>query len=211
MGKKDQHYYTESPDVEVKIYTIPVSLRKHLYIFKTTSGVFSFKKLDLGTRVLLENIIFPAKQENFLDLGCGYGVRGIVIATELEHSNTYFIDSNKRAIWCTRENIKINLPDQLKRLNILYGNYFEPLYESKLKFDGIYMNPPMRKGRKEFLKLCQIAPNFLNVGGFFQFVIKKKMGAEYILKYLQERISNNKIEVICKRSGYWVFNWIKTQ
>ncbi|MFW9949332.1 MAG: class I SAM-dependent methyltransferase [Candidatus Thorarchaeota archaeon] len=211
MAKKDQHYYTESPDVEVKIHTIPLSLRKHLYIFKTTPGVFSFKKLDLGTRVLLENIIFPENQETFLDLGCGYGIIGIVIATELEQSNTYFIDSNKRAIWCTWENIKTNLPDQMKRLKVLYGSYFEPFYENKITFDGIYMNPPMRKGRREFLKLCQTVPNFLNVGGFFQFVIKKKMGAEYILKYFQERISNNHIEVICKRSGYWVFNYIKTQ
>ena len=48
MERKNQHYYTPSPDVKIKIHTVAESLRRHLYIFKTVSGVFSFKKIDLG-------------------------------------------------------------------------------------------------------------------------------------------------------------------
>ena len=51
-------------------------------------------------------------------------------------------------------------------------------------FDAIYMNPPLRKGRKEFLNLFEILPSYLKQNGLFQFVIKKKLGAEYVYKYL---------------------------
>jgi 16S rRNA (guanine1207-N2)-methyltransferase len=209
MEKKEQHYFSEFPDAEFKLHTIPVSLRKHLYIFRTITGVFSFKKLDLGTKILIENMVFPINRKKILDLGCGYGPIGIVIAYELPQTNVYFIDFNKRAVWCARENIKTNLPDQLKRVKVLYGNYFEPLKGKEIKFDGIYMNPPMRKGRGEFLKIFEEVTHFLNNKGFFQFVIKRKMGAEFILEYLQRRYSNENIEIICKRSGYWVFNYVR--
>ena len=211
MDRENKHYYNEFPDVDVKVHSITVSLRKHLYMFKTLPGVFSYEKIDLGTNVLIENIIFPKEKNMILDLGCGYGVIGIVIAREIDSAYVYFIDSNKRALWCTHENIKMNLPDQMKRIKVLYGNYFEPLNDKILKFDGIYMNPPIRRGRREFLNLCKVIPSFLNIGGFFQFVIRRKMGAEYILKYLQENNTKNIIEVICKRSGYWVFNYIRMQ
>ena len=105
MKKEHQDYSTELPETPLKVYTIPVSLRKHLYLFKTISGVFSYKKLDLGTKVLIENMIIPQKPTQMLDLGCGYGIIGIVLAYESPESSVYFIDINKRAIWCTKETL----------------------------------------------------------------------------------------------------------
>jgi len=209
MNNKDQHYSTAFPDVNVKIYSISTSLRRHLYLFKTITGVFSFKKIDLGTKILVEYMKIPDKSSVLLDLGCGYGVIGIVLSKESPLSQVYMIDINKRAIWCTKENIKINSPDSKNQIVILKGNYFEPLIEKNVKFDGIYMNPPLRKGRKEFLELFQKLPNFLKKKGFFQFVIKKKMGAEFVLDYLRKNYSEKAVEVICKRSGYWVFNYVQ--
>ena len=53
MENNNQHYYSEFPNVKVKIYTISESLRRHLYIFKTINGIFSYKKIDLGTKILI--------------------------------------------------------------------------------------------------------------------------------------------------------------
>ena len=205
MKNKKQHYYTEFPDVNVKINTFSESLRRHLYIFKTTTGVFSFKKVDLGTKVLIENMIIPKGANFLLDLGCGYGAIGIVLGYESSKSIVYFIDINKRAIWCARENIKINLPNNRKNLITLSGNYFEPIKNKDLKFDGIYMNPPLRQGRKQFLRLIHEIPKYLTNNGSFQFVIKKKMGAQYIMNFLNDSFPNGKTDILCKRSGYWVF------
>jgi 16S rRNA (guanine1207-N2)-methyltransferase len=205
MEKNKDHYYSKFPDVNVKVYTISESLRKHLYIFKTITGVFSYTKLDLGTKVLIENMIIPEEPGVFLDLGCGYGPIGIVLGYESPESSIYLIDINQRAIWCSKENVKINLPDKTKNVLVLSGDYFEPIKTKGLKFDGIYMNPPLRQGRKNFLKLLDEIPSYLKQNGSFQFVIRKKMGAPYIFKYYKESFPAEKIDILCKRSGYWLF------
>ncbi|MHA1295174.1 MAG: class I SAM-dependent methyltransferase [Promethearchaeota archaeon] len=207
MTRKNQHYSTPSPDVSLKFHTVSTSIRKHLYLFKTVNGVFSFKKLDLGTKVLIENMMIPNEPSILLDLGCGYGPIGIVLLKESPNSKVYFIDTNKLAIWCTKENININVPERKKDAIVLRGSYFEPLKNQTIKFDGIYMNPPLRKGRKEFLNLFDKLPRYLKPNGSFQFVIRRKMGAEYMYKFISSNNTDGEINVTCKRSGYWVFNY----
>jgi 16S rRNA (guanine1207-N2)-methyltransferase len=205
MDRKPQHYSSHFPDVKLKRYTISESLRRHLYIFKTLTGVFSYKKIDLGTKILVENMFIPKEPSNLLDLGCGYGIIGIVLAYESPQSAVYMIDINRRALWCAKENVKISLQENQNKVKILSGNYFEPFRKKKIKFDGIYTNPPLRKGKREFLNVCEAVPNFLKDEGFFQFVVKRKMGAESILNELRKRFQDAKIEIIYKRSGYWIF------
>lgn len=205
MDHNKNHYYSQFPDVNVKIHTISESLRKHLYIFKTITGVFSFKKIDLGTKVFIEHMVIPKTSRIFLDLGCGYGPIGITLAYSSPQSDVFLVDINKHATWCAKENLKINLPNWKSKIIVLSGNYFEPIKNKDLKFDGIYMNPPLRQGRKSFLELVDNVPNYLKPNGLFQFVIKKKMGALYVLNYLKAIFPDDKIEITCKRSGYWVF------
>jgi 16S rRNA G1207 methylase RsmC len=209
MNNKNQHYYSVFPDSKVKFHSISVSLRRHLYLFKTVSGVFSYKKLDLGTKILIENMIIPQKPGNLMDLGCGYGAIGIVLAYESPLSKVYLIDINKRAIWCTKENVKINMPESKTRISVMQGSYFEPLRDKEVTFDGIYMNPAIRQGRKAFITLFGEIIWYLKSTGTFQFVVRRKMGADYILNYLKDQFSEENIEIICKKSGYWVFKFIK--
>lgn len=208
MEKKNQHYSSQFPDVRVKVFTVPVSLHRHLYLFKTVTGIFSYKKLDLGTKVFIEHMTIPKKGDHLLDLGCGYGAIGIVLAYLSPQSSVYLIDTNKRALWCTKENIRYNLSERSGNVLVLHGSYFKPLQNKNIKFDAIYMNPPLRNGRKEFLGLCKDIPSFLKRNGQFQFVIRKKMGANYIYNYLNQNLSSlyEKINVTFKRSGYWIFS-----
>ncbi|MFW9895371.1 MAG: class I SAM-dependent methyltransferase, partial [Candidatus Thorarchaeota archaeon] len=208
MNHKHEHYSSEFPEVKVKIHTISESLRKHLYVFKTLTGVFSFSKIDLGTKILIEHMIIPEEPGVLLDLGCGYGSIGIVLGYESPESLVYLIDVNKHAIWCAKENIKLNLRNN-QNLHTLNGSYFEPIKSKNLQFDGIYMNPPLRQGRKEFLSVVHLIPDYLKSNGSFQFVIRKKMGAPFILDYLKNEFPNRNIDLLCKRSGYWVFRYFQ--
>jgi 16S rRNA (guanine1207-N2)-methyltransferase len=210
MEKKNQHYSSENPDVKVKVFTVPVSLHRHLFLFKTVTGVFSYKKLDLGTKVFIEHMTLPKNKDCLLDLGCGYGPIGIVLARLMPQSSVYLIDTNKRALWCTRENIKYNLPERSGKVSVVHGSYFKPIQNKNIKFNAIYTNPPLRNGRKEFLSLCRDIPSFLKRNGQFQFVIKKKMGANYIFNYLTQNLSDlyGNIEVTFKRSGFWIFSLV---
>jgi 16S rRNA G1207 methylase RsmC len=205
MNNKNEHYSSEFPNVKVKIHTISESLRRHLYIFKTVTGVFSYSKIDLGTKILIEHMVIPEIPSLLLDLGCGYGPIGIVLGYESPESRLFLIDINKHAVWCAKENVKINLRNN-RNTRILSGNYFDPIESKNLKFDGIFMNPPLRKGRKEFLSLIYNIPKHLKSNGSFQFVIKKKMGAPFVFKYLKREFPNKKVDILCKRSGYWVFH-----
>ncbi|TFG00417.1 MAG: class I SAM-dependent methyltransferase [Promethearchaeota archaeon] len=204
MANKD-HYFSHFPDVNLKVHTISESLRRHLYVFKTTTGTFSYKKIDLGTKVLIKHMRIPKKTNTLLDLGCGYGPIGIVLGYQSPQSEIYFIDINRRAIWATKENIKLNLPQSQDRLHVLTGDYFEPISSMKNTFDGIYMNPPMRRGKEEFINVCKKVPEYLKSDGFFQFVIRRKMGASSMYDILKDYFSPDTVQIICKRSGYWVF------
>ena len=207
MDKKNQHYSTQSPDVRVKVHSVPESLKHHLYLFKTITGVFSFKKVDLGTKVFIEHMKIPEGTCELLDLGCGYGPIGLVLAYLSPQSTIYLTDINKRALWCARENLKYNLSERSGKILVLEGSYFKPFANKSVKFNGIYMNPPLWSGRREFFTLCEDLPRYLKPKGLFQFVIKKKMGAEYVHTYLKKHLSElyEIIEVTFKRSGYWIF------
>ena len=119
MNNKNQHYSSEFPNVKVKIFTISESMRRHLFIFKTLPGVFSFKKIDLGTKILVEHIVIPEQPNFLLDLGCGYGPIGIVLGFESPESNIFLIDTNKYAIWCAKENVKIKYLEPVSFASLL--------------------------------------------------------------------------------------------
>ncbi|MGV9171543.1 MAG: class I SAM-dependent methyltransferase [Promethearchaeia archaeon] len=210
MTDKDHtHYSSKYPDVPLEKHSISVSLRRHLYIFKTLTGVFSYEKLDLGTEILIRNLIIPEEPKYLLDLGCGYGPIGIVLGYETTDAEIFMMDINRRAVWCAKENIKINLPQERDRIKAFAGNYFEPFKKKEIKFDAIYMNPPIREGREEFFELIEDIIKYLNPKGFFQFVIRKKLGASYVEEYLQNNYSSYKTDIIAKRSGYWIFIFYK--
>ena len=175
-------------------------------MLKTVTGVFSYRKIDLGTRLLIENMSIPLEGSTVLDMGCGYGVIGIVLGYLSPKSEIYFVDVNKRAIWCTKENLKINLSHSLDRTHVFRGDYFDALKEENRIFDAIYTNPPLRKGKDEFLDLIDEVKEHLSPKGYFQFVIKRKMGASAILEHLKEHYPEENVMILNKKSGYWIFN-----
>lgn len=206
MERKTEHYYSPFPDAKLKVFSVSESFRKHLYVFKTATGMFSSKKIDLGTKILINYITIPKDPSVLLDLGCGYGPIGIVLAYQSPNSTVYMTDINRRAIWCAKENIKLNIQKDRKRVIAVAGSYFEPFEHKSVKFDGIYINPPWREGRKEFMKICEEIPSYIKPNGVFQFVVKRKMGAEFMFEYLKKQFPSETVEILCKKSGYWVFS-----
>jgi 16S rRNA (guanine1207-N2)-methyltransferase len=202
--KKDvnSHYFSKNPQSILKTYSISDSLRGHLYFFKTAAGVFSYRKIDLGTKTFIKYMEIPINRSLFLDIGCGYGPIGIVLAKENINSTTFMIDINSRAVLCARENAKLNHVENVKILN---GSYFEPIKSQNLRFDAIYTNPPLKRGKREFLDFCYMVPDYLKDGGSYQFVVRRTMGAKNILEILSEKLSNMNVKVRFKRSGYWIF------
>ena len=67
------------------------------------SGVFARGRLDVGTAVLFRETE-PPTARRYLDLGCGYGVIGVALATAVRGSVVRAVDVNERAVLLTDEN-----------------------------------------------------------------------------------------------------------
>lgn len=73
----------------------------------TRPGVFSHRRLDSGTRALLETIdVRPGMR--ILDLGCGAGAVAAAVALRAANVTVEAVDSNPRAIACTQQTCTLN-------------------------------------------------------------------------------------------------------
>src|SRR2546426_12782749 len=100
-------YFEKRPASKRRPAQISVAIRGHPFTFHTDSGVFSRDELDRGTELLLEAVdLGPC--ETILDLGCGYGVIGIVAARLTEGGHVILTDVNERAAALARTNLAAN-------------------------------------------------------------------------------------------------------
>lgn len=162
---------------------------------ETDKGVFSKAGLDYGTRVLLETLEIKSGSD-VLDMGCGYGPIGIVLAL-LDNANVLMSDINDRAVRLSRDNAKKNSV----KLAVVQSDGFANVSGN---FDVIVMNPPIRTGKKIIYALFESARAFLKEDGQLVIVINKKQGAESALSFLRTLYST--VDVLTKKSGYYVIS-----
>jgi len=164
--------------------------------FEVVPGLFSYKHIDEGTKLLLEYAEIP-EEGTILDIGCGYGVIGIVIAKLNPKLEVYMTDINKDAVEITKRNILRNRlnPEKVK---VLHGNLYEPVKD--LKFNAIYSNPPFSAGMDIVEKIVQEAPRYLKHRGTLQIVARK--GAEKVRKLMLSVFGN--VNILVSKKGYKV-------
>ncbi|MFD1552388.1 hypothetical protein DNU06_10850 [Putridiphycobacter roseus] len=101
-------------------------------------GVFSADKIDYATEFLLDNLTIPEQTDNVLDLACGNGIIGKVVAQKTNIENLHFIDDSSLAI----ASAKLNNIEKQQYFHHHYNLHeFEDNY-----FDWILTNPPFHFG-----------------------------------------------------------------
>ena len=101
------HYFTNNNNLKSDKKIIKINFNNQNISLYTDNGVFSKEHFDYGSKLLINNFIKEEKNGRVLDLGCGYGVIGII----LSQNKKLFIDMvdiNERAIKLSNENIKLN-------------------------------------------------------------------------------------------------------
>ena len=162
--------------------------------FTSDLGVFSKEKVDFGSNLLIDTYIKEGRKNiKLLDVGCGYGIIGIVIAKYMNITST-LVDINKRAIHLTSMNIKNNGVDAKTFESDIYANVSE-------KYDVIITNPPIRTGKEHVLEFLIGAKEHLEENGELWFVIRKDQGAKSIIKILE---TTYKVEVLEKSKGFFI-------
>ncbi len=187
------HYFTENQtEVKTEEKELQFDFCDKTFAFTTDHGVFSKDHIDLGTRTLLESIEVPRKAK-VLDLGCGYGVIGTILA-HCHGANVTMSDVNDRAIELAKRNTRMNGVDA----EVIKSH---GLAKVKGPFDLVVSNPPIRIGKPRLYAMYKDVHGILNENGIFWLVVRKKQGAATTAKYLSTMFDVN---VVRKHKGYHV-------
>ena len=192
-----EHYYAERPSSKLRLGLIRCRLRDIEFEFITASGVFSRRRIDPGTRLLIESMELP-ERGRALDVGCGYGPIGIAAAKFRPKLQVWMVDVNERAITLARENARRN---RVRNVRILQGHLYEPLRGRR--FDVILSNPPFSAGFKRVVKpLVEEAKRHLKTGGSIQLVVRWAKGGKALASLLEKQYGG--YTVLAKSGGYRV-------
>ena len=82
---------------------VPASLRGKQFTFHAAWGLFSPKKVDPGTAVLA-NAIPVEEGSQILDIGCGYGVLGLALASDAPQGAVHLVDKDFVAVEYAKKN-----------------------------------------------------------------------------------------------------------
>ncbi len=163
-----------------------VELRESEYVFNTTWGLFSPRGIDAGTYQLLERIeVNPG--ENCLDLGCGYGPIGIVMARLSGTGAVTLADKDFVAVEYARKNAEAN---GLTNCEAVLSNGLHHL-PNDARYDVIASNLPSNTGKELLDIITKEAHDHLVQGGRF-YVVTVTGLRDYMKKTFRETFGHYK-------------------
>jgi 16S rRNA (guanine1207-N2)-methyltransferase len=169
--------------------------------FYSKPGVYGWKKIDQGSRLLIDTIeprlkAQDTKNLSLLDLGCGYGYLILQLA-QFGFKKLYATDNNVAAITAARKNfseqnlsVQLSLDDCAKKLDD--------------KIDIIICNPPFHQGfshdKALTLEFVQRSLKLLSAGGQAYFVVN-----DFIALPKAVAQAGGKWELLAQQRGFKVY------
>lgn len=188
------------PDVYFK-KRINYTCKEQNFEFDVANTLFSSFKVDQGTDLLLRTIDV-APPRHILDLGCGYGVMGIVLGHHFPNAQVTMSDSDLLAVRYARHNCTLNDTTNTQVIGSV-GLEQVPIGPYNL----IVSNIPAKIGDDAIEQEFILAPlERLRTGGEFWFVVIS--GLNRLIPKIGTR-NNLKLKAIKKRSGHTVYRLLK--
>lgn len=193
------HYFTNDSNIKSDKKKININYNDKKISIYTDNGVFSKEHFDYGSKLLISNFQKEPKKGKVLDLGCGYGIIGILLSynKELEID---MVDINIRAVNLTKENLQLN---KITNCNCFESNIYS---EVKNKYDYIITNPPIRAGKEVIRKFLFGAEEHLTLNGECWFVMRKDHGVKSMIKELEEKYN---VDIMDKDKGFYIVKIVK--
>lgn len=193
-----EHYFSKNQTSVFKPKKINMRLKGTEFEMYTAGGVFSPKKIDTGTKLIIEKAIVKNGWK-VLDFGCGYGVLGIAFKRKRPLIDMVMSDINLRAVKLTKMNLRLHNIDA----DVLQSNVFENKKLAAMEFDTIILNPPQTAGKKVCFRMIAESREHLRIGGLLQIVARTKKGGKHLSEKMEESFGNVREEA--KGSGYRVY------
>ena len=187
-------YFNNDNSVPSNVVKTYANILGESFTFYTDNGVFSKTGVDFGSRLLLESLSLSDLGYTLLDVGCGYGVFGIVLNKKLGIKCT-MCDVNRRALHLAKRNIDEN---KCSNCEVIESNCYENITG---KYSTIITNPPIRAGKKIVYEILENARNYLEPGGSLIFVIRKEQGAKSIISDMQNLYN---LTILEKKKGFFI-------
>ncbi|GAB2521931.1 class I SAM-dependent methyltransferase [Paramicrobacterium agarici] len=192
------HYFSQSPESELKIKNVTVDLAGAPRRVTTANGIFSPDRIDLGTRVLLGSTPPPPIGGHLLDLGCGWGPIALTLGLLSPDATVWAVDVNERALDLVRrnaaslgaENVHAVLPDDVP---------------GDVRFSTIWSNPPIRVGKSELHNMLQRWIPRLVPGSDGYFVVQRNLGSDSLQRWLRAELHDEySVARVATSKGYRV-------
>ncbi|MEB7462309.1 class I SAM-dependent methyltransferase [Staphylococcus succinus] len=199
------HYYDENPEVESDESLFTYSYDNHNLELISDAGVFSKGKIDFGSDLLVKTFLKtypPGPTKNIIDVGCGYGPIGLMIAKVSPHHEVMMVDINQRALSLSRKNKKKN---RIENVEIKESDGLSQVEDNA--YDFVLTNPPIRAGKTVVHSILVDAYEKLKDGGALCVVIQKKQGMPSAKQKMQDTFNN--VEVLEKSKGYYILRSVK--
>lgn len=187
-------YFNNDNSVASNIVKTYANILGESFTFYTDNGVFSKTGVDFGSRLLLESIPLDSLGDSLLDVGCGYGVFGIVLNKKLGIKCT-MCDVNRRALHLAKRNIEEN---KCNNCEVIESNCYLNISG---KYSTIITNPPIRAGKKIVYEILEKAKEHLEPGGSLIFVVRKEQGAKSIISDMQKLYN---LTILEKKKGFFI-------
>ena len=190
------HYFENDQNLPSNLKKTTTNIFNQNFIFYTDNGVFAKHGLDYGSRLLLESLPYEELKGPVLDVGCGYGVLGIIIS-KLTNLEVDMIDVNKRALHLSKRNIKEN---GCTNINTFLSDCYQNVTR---KYKTIITNPPIRAGKKIVYDILLNARNNLDPDGILYLVIRKEQGAKSAISDLKKYYD---VSIVRKSKGFYIIS-----
>lgn len=196
-----EHYFTNNKNIRSNEKNFQVEVLGRKFKFITDIGVFSKNELDDASRLLIETFNSLDLFGDVLDVGCGYGAIGIILAANRPNDNVHMVDVNLRAIDLAKRNARLN---NINNINAYESNCYQNV---DTKFANIVSNPPIRAGKAVVHQILEEAFDYLEDDGTLTIVIGKQHGALTAQKKMLEIFGNaHRIE---RKKGFWILQSVK--
>ncbi len=177
-------YFAEQPAAAHRPGTVHVVLPDVHLALATDSGVFSPGRLDPGTRFLLEAAPPPPAAGDLLDLGCGYGPLGLVLASRAPAARVWAVDVNQRAIELCERNAGAARLANVRCVAV--GESGPDTAQLPGQYDLIWSNPPIRIGKPALHAMLAGWLGRLAPGAAAYLVVQRHLGSDSLQRWLEQ-------------------------